>query len=222
VDRGGFQQASGVIGEKPRTNVEISNSRFSLTKAIELANANSVRLEEGLKLFHYPNCNNESGVPMIITAISAEKIFDCFCDLISSAQKECNLNSEVHLILETSHSPKSDPHTDIWIERADLTLFLAKFREHKELFLHDGCTGVAIAFPEGPFEIQMDDHKLIYIHSPKQDWALRLLKNYGVDHNPNLNLVTQVDHLHNTEENFELQFFSLCRELGREVYYDEF
>ncbi len=181
---------------------------FWLTDAIRPAPGRAVAPSQGYRRQTYRDAQAGFKVPVLVAAVSRERLFDAFLDLLDP------LGEVVDVVLETSHDSRGSQHLDLFREHIDLAVLKSYCCEFEELLLHDGCTGIAVLSGTGPLEVQFDDHKLLVGYAPDLEPFARILEEHGVKRDDRMRIITEGEHLHGTEPCFREAFEHLCRRLG--------
>lgn len=181
---------------------------FTLTDAIRPGPGLPIRPREGyrVEVFHDP----QAGVrlPMLSAAVSAERVFDAFLALLEV------VGELVHVILESSHTARSDRHTDLRRDHIDRAVLASHLCDFEDLLTHDGCTGIAVLAVGRPVEVQFDEHKLFHIYAPNLGPFRRTLSRLGVRRRKLLPLICEAEHFHHTTETYAEEFRRLALRLG--------
>jgi hypothetical protein len=178
---------------------------FWLTDAIRPSLRQPVIPQAGYRIETYRE--NGLNIPVLAAAVSREKLFDTFLELVSQ------LDDVVDVILETSHDG-SNLHRDLHREQIDLPVLQSHLCDYEDLLLHDGCTGIAVLSAGRPVEIQFDEHKLLIVYAEELEPFERALAGAGIPRNDDLKLITEGEHLHNTTPHYLNQFEQLCLRVG--------
>jgi hypothetical protein len=181
---------------------------FILTDAIRPAPHVPVTPRQGYRKEVYRDARAELHVPVAAAAISREKLFDVFLDLLEP------LGEVVDLVLETSHASRGATHRDLFREHIDLPVLQSCFLDFENLLLNDGCTGAAVISAAGPMEVQFDEHKLLVVYSHDLWPFERVLRRHGVTRDDGLKLITEGEHLHSTAPGYGDEFERLCCRVG--------
>jgi len=181
---------------------------FSLTDAIRPNAESRLSLREGYRIERFRDSVTRSRIPMLAASVSAEHLFDVFLDLLQP------LGESVHVVLETSHDSLDDRHEDLRRSEIDLPVLASNLCDHEELLLNDGCTGVAVIAGNRPVEVQMDEHKLLYVYAYDLKPFRRILRSYGIKRIDGMRLIAESDHLHHTTCQFAEEFGQLCHRIG--------
>ena len=147
-------------------------------------------------------------VPVLAAAVSREKLFDLFLELLEP------LGEVVDTVLETSHESEGAGHRDLHREEIDMPVLKSYLCEHEGLLLNDGCTGVAVISAAGPMEVQFDEHKILVVYARDLRPFERILRQAGVQRDDKLQLLTEGEHLHSTDPRHVDEFEQLCLRLG--------
>ena len=160
-----------------------------LTEAIRPAWQLGIIPEAGYRHDSYRDSVTGENLPAIVAAVSSERLFDTFLQLIESLGDACDV------VLESSHEHKSSPkeYRREGIERIVLESQLWNF---EDLLLNDGCTSIAVLHSEEPFEVQLDEHKLLITYGPAMQTFETILHEQGVRQKRNLRVISQGDHMH--------------------------
>src|SRR5438270_11717257 len=121
---------------------------FWLTEAIRPSLDLQVVPRQGYRLDTYRDVRAGIEVPVLVAAVSRERLFDAFLELLDP------LGDVVDVVLETSHDTTGNQHRDLFREAVDLPVLKSHCCEFEELLTHDGCAGLAVLSTEGPMEVQ--------------------------------------------------------------------
>jgi hypothetical protein len=179
-----------------------------LTDAIRPAPHLPVVPREGFRLDVYRDPQARLQVPVLAAAVSREKLFDVFLDLLPP------LGPAVDVVLETSHHSEGGTHRDLLREHIDLPVLLSHFCEFEELLLNDGCTGVAVISTQAPMEVQFDEHKLLVVYAHDLEPFEEVFRQAGLRRDDGLKLITEGEHLHSSDPRYLEVFERLCCRVG--------
>jgi hypothetical protein len=163
---------------------------------------------EGFRVDTYRDAQAGLEVPVLVAAVSRERLFDLFLELLDP------LGEVVDVVLETSHESAGGAHRDLHREQIDLPVFKSYCCDYEDLLLHDGCTGVAVISSAGPMEVQFDEHKLLVVYAQDLEPFERVLRQAGVPRDDHLKLISEGEHLHSTEPEYCAAFEQLCYRMG--------
>ena len=181
---------------------------FVLTDAIRPAPHLPVTPRQGYRQEVFRDVRAGLRVPVAAAAVSREKLFDVFLDLLDP------LGEVVDLVLETSHASRGATHRDLFREHIDLPVLQSCFLDFENLLLNDGCTGAAVISAAGPMEVQFDEHKLLVVYAHDLRPFEDVLRRYGVARVDGLKLITEGEHLHSTAPGYHDEFERLCCRVG--------
>ncbi|GIX04143.1 MAG: hypothetical protein KatS3mg114_0012 [Planctomycetaceae bacterium] len=86
---------------------------------------------EGYRHDHYVDQASGVKVPVLMAAVSRERLLDVFCDLLDP------LGAVVDVVLESSHE-RTRGHLDLYREEVDLPILKSLLYEFEDLLLDDG------------------------------------------------------------------------------------
>jgi hypothetical protein len=181
---------------------------FWLTDAIRPSLQRQVIPRQGYRIEIYKDAQAGFQVPVLAAAVSREKLFDAFLDLLDP------LGDVVDVVLETSHDSVGAKHQDLFREAIDLPIFKSYCCDFEELLLDDGCTGIAAMSTIGPMEVQFDEHKLLVVYAADLRPFAAALEALGVHRDDRLKLITEGEHLHSTDPRHREEFEQLCYRMG--------
>jgi len=156
---------------------------------------------------------NHTTVPVLMAAVSKERLFDTFMDQLDP------LGNVVDVVLETSHSRDSNGHTDLYREHIDAPVLKSILWEYEDLLVNDGCTGLAVLNPGIPQEIQFDEHKLLIIYGDQLDPFEDIFRERRVVCDDQLKFITEAEHVHSSSDRYTQQFDELKMRLGMDCDY---
>jgi hypothetical protein len=179
---------------------------FRLTEAVRPALDLPIVPREGFRLDVYRDRRAGLTIPVLAAAVSAERLFDVFLDLLRP------LGEVVDVVLETSHDTEDGRHRDLHREHIDLPVLMSHFCDFEDLLLNDGCTGVAVIAAGEAMEVQFDEHKLLVVYARDLEPFEAVLRQHGVPREDRLKLITEAEHLHSTDPRHADAFDQLgCR-----------
>jgi hypothetical protein len=181
---------------------------FWLTNAVRPSLQHQVIPRQGYRIEIYRDQSAGIQVPVLAAAVSRERLFDLYLDLLDP------LGEVVDVVLETSHDSNGADHQDLYREGIDLPVLKSHLCDFEELLLHDGCTGIAVLSTSGPMEVQFDEHKLLVVYAADLKPFERIFQQYGVVRNDQLRLITEGEHLHSSDPAHRSVFEQLCYRLG--------
>ena len=181
---------------------------FELTEAVRPSYDLQVVPAQGFRHDCYHDEQSRTSVPVLMGAVSGERLFETFMDVLDP------LGNVVDVVLETSHNRSNNGHTDLYREHIDLPVLKSVLWEFEELLLNDGCTGLAVLNPGIPQEIQFDEHKLLIIYGDQLDSFEDILSQRNVRCDEQLKFITEAEHVHSSSDQYTRQFDELKTRLG--------
>jgi hypothetical protein len=181
---------------------------FLLTDAVRPGPDVPVVPAEGYRISRFRDAETRLCLPVLGAAVSADKLFDVFLDLLKP------LGERVHAILETSHTSGADFHEDFRRGQIDLPVLMSHFCDFEDLLLNDGCTGVAVVSATRKIEVQLDEHKLLFVYARDLKPFRRVMRRYGVKRTKDLRLIAEAEHLHHSQPRHAEEFQQLAMRLG--------
>ncbi len=163
---------------------------FLLTGAIRPSLSLAVVPRAGYRIGHYQDETTGQALPTVSVSASAEYLFDLFLSLIAL------VGEEVAVVLESSHDPTIDGHVDLVRDQIENVVLRSILIDFEDLIVNDGYTGVAVLNADGPVEVQLDEHKLLFVYAPNIGPYVDVIRTYGVPHDPELRLISEAEHLH--------------------------
>lgn len=195
--------------EKLVAHIQIERyGSFWLTDAVRPALEGAVLPQEGYRVDTFKDAQTQREVPVLVAAVSRERLFDLFLQLLDP------LGEVVDVVLETSHDSDDSSHQDLYREQIDLPVLKSHYCDFEDLLLNDGCSGVAVISGAELMEVQFDEHKLLVIYASDLEPFESILLEAGVERNDDLKLITEGEHLHSTEPRLAQAFEQLCYRLG--------
>ncbi len=184
---------------------------FALTDAVRPSIALDVIPREGYRrdVFRDPESGNT--MPVLAASVSAERLFEVFMDLLEP------LGEEIDVVMESSHESEPGAHEDMYREHIDTVILKSTLYDYEELLLNDGCTGIAALNPEGPMEVQFDEHKLLFVYANDLGLFEEILQGHGLRRDDTLKFISEAEHLHSTDDQYKERFDELRYRLGIDV-----
>ena len=186
---------------------------FLLTEAVRPSYDLQVVPTQGYRHDSYRDEQSRTTVPVLMAAISADRLFETFMDLLDP------LGGVVDVVLETSHNRDQNGHTDLYREQIDMPVLKSVLWEYEDLLTNDGCTGLAVLNPDVPQEIQFDEHKLLIVYGDELRPFEAIYREQLVRCDDQLRFVTEAEHVHSSSERYAQQFDELKTRLGMDCGY---
>jgi len=181
---------------------------FRLTEAIRPSLDLQVVPRQGYRRDTFRDPDSRLEVPVLAAAVSAENLFPIFLELLQP------LGEVVDVIVESSHDGPSGEHRDLVREQIDRLVLESYLYDFEDLLLNDGCTGIAVMSAGKPMEVQFDEHKLLLVYARNLRPFEQIVRRAGVRRDDRLQLITEGEHLHSTDERFLASFDQFCFRLG--------
>ena len=181
---------------------------FFLTDAVRPSYDLQVVPSQGFRHDSYREEDGQTTVPVLMAAISNERLFESFMDLLDP------LGNVVDVVLETSHSHDNRGHQDLYREHIDTPVLKSIFWEFEDLLINDGCTGIAVLNPGVPQEVQFDEHKLLIVYGNDLGAFEDVLQQRNVTCDEQLKFITEAEHVHSSSDHYAQQFDQLKVRLG--------
>lgn len=156
----------------------------------------------------YRDQDNKSNVPVLMSAVSREHLFEVFMDILDP------LGSEVDVVLETSHNRQNHGHVDLYREHIDLPVLKSILYDFEDLLVNDGCTGIAILNPAIPQEVQFDEHKLLIVYGHELAEYEKIFAARSLACDDQMKFITEAEHVHSSNEAYYSQFEELKQRLS--------
>jgi len=200
--------------EELETHLGVSRyGDFNLTEAVRPSYDLQVVPSQGYRHDSYHDEQSKTNVPVLMAAVSGERLFDTFMDLLDL------LGNVVDVVLETSHNRNNNEHTDLYREHIDVPVLKSILWEFEDLLLNDGCTGLAVLNPGVPEEIQFDEHKLLIVYGDQLEPFENVLGQRHIDRDEQMRFITEAEHVHSSSDQFARQFEELKTRLGMDCGY---
>jgi hypothetical protein len=198
-----------VISDKLSDHLRVDRyGDFVLTDAIRPSLDLQVTPREGFRIEVYRDRRAGLEVPVLAAAVSRERLFDLFLELLAP------LGDVVDVVLETSHDGEGVGHRDLYREHIELPILMSHLCDYEDLLLNDGCTGIAVISTTEPMEVQFDEHKLLVVYARDLEPFERIMRQGGIERDDELKLITEGEHLHSTDPHHGEAFEQLCYRLG--------
>src|SRR3954452_12856100 len=181
---------------------------FTLTDAVRPSIGLDVIPREGYRRDVYRDPESGNKMPVLAASISAERLFDVLMDLLDP------LGEEVDVVMESSHASQHGAHADLYREHMATVILKSTLYDFESLLLHDGCTGLAALNPNGPMEVQFDEHKLLFVYANDLEPFEQILIEAGLKRDDTLKFISEAEHLHSTDDVYRDQFDELRYRLG--------
>ena len=205
----GLSSFKDVSEDELNAHMEVARyGNFTLTDAVRPSYSLDVVPQTGYRHEWYVDQNSGTRIPVLMASVSRERLFDTFLSLLDP------LGESVDVVLETSHTGSNGNHTDLYREHIDLSVLQSTLYDFEDMLLDDGCCGIAVLNPRKPMEVQLDEHKLLFVYGQENGDYERALEDNGVSANEDLRFITEAEHVHSSCDEFQERFEQLCYHLG--------
>ncbi len=184
---------------------------FALTDAVRPSFGLEIVPREGYRRDVYRDPETGNTMPVLAASVSSERLFEIFMDLLDP------LGDEVDVVMESSHESEPGVHSDLYREHMDTVILKSTLYDYEELLLNDGCTGLAALNPDGPMEVQFDEHKLLFVYAHDLEPFEEVLVQAGLRRDDTIKFISEAEHLHSTDDVYRERFEELQYRLGIDV-----
>ncbi len=185
---------------------------FELSEAVRPSYDLTVVPSAGFRHDVYSDEEHNARVPVVMAAVSKERIMEAFVEMIAP------LGEVVDVVLETSHGQNSNGHLDLYREHIDMPILQSTLWDFEDLLVNDGCTGIAVLNPGIPQEVQLDEHKLLIAYGAELTAFETVLIDAGLSCREDMKFITEAEHVHSTTERYVQEFDELRMRLGMDEY----
>jgi hypothetical protein len=189
---------------------------FRLTEAIRPSYDLQVVPAQGFRHDAYRDEQARTNVPVLMAAVSSERLFETFMELLDP------LGGVLDVVLETSHSGDAQGHTDLYREHIDAPVLKSVLWEYEDMLVNDGCTGIAVLNPGAPLEVQFDEHKLLIVYGNELRDFESVYNDQGIRCDEQLKFITEAEHVHSSSDRYAQQFDELKTRLGMDGGYADY
>jgi hypothetical protein len=186
---------------------------FALTDAIRPSYDLQVVPAQGYRHDAYHDEEQRTRVPVLMGAVSKEKLFETFLELLDP------LGSVVDVVLETSHNRGRKGHSDLYREHIDVPVLKSILWDYEDLLMNDGCTGIAVLNPGVPHEVQFDEHKLLIVYGEELQDFEQVFIDRGIRRDEQMKFITEAEHVHSSSDVYAQCFDEFKTRLGMDCGY---
>ena len=184
---------------------------FTLSDAIRPSYNLEVIPRTGYRHEWYVDQETGARIPVLMASVTRERLFDAFLSQLDL------LGESVDVVLENSHDKSSGQHTDLYREQIDMPVLQSILYDFEDLLVDDGCCGIAVLNPRTPMEVQLDEHKLLFVYGQNNAVYADALESNGVPCIRDLQFITEAEHVHSSSDEYQQRFEQLCYQLGIDV-----
>ncbi len=205
----GVSSFRGLTEEQLEAHMGIARyGDFTLSDAVRPSYNLDVIPKTGFRHEWYVDHESGARIPVLMGSITREKLFDSFLSLLDP------LGPCVDVVLETSHDKSGGQHTDLYREQIDLPVLQSILYDYEDLLIDDGCCGISVLNPRTPMEVQLDEHKLLFVYGHNNSDYEQILISHVVRCSENLRFITEAEHVHSSSDEYQQKFDQLCYQLG--------
>lgn len=184
---------------------------FTLSDAIRPSYNLEIIPRTGYRHEWYVDPDSGSRIPVLMASVTRERLFDSFLSLLDP------LGETVDVVLETSHDKVNGQHTDLYREQIDMPVLQSVLYDFEDLLIDDGCCGIAILNPRIPMEVQLDEHKLLFVYGSENSDYEQAFQANGVRRQEGMRFITEAEHVHSSSDEYQRRFEQLCYQLGIDI-----
>lgn len=181
---------------------------FHLTEAVRPSYGLDVVPSAGFRHDTYRDEASRQDVPVVMAAVSRERLFETFMELLDP------LGPVVDVVLESSHHYPKRSQQDLYREHIDMPILQSILWEFEDLLMNDGCAGIAVLNPVTPQEVQFDEHKLLIVYGQQLTPYEGIMIDAGLNCREEMHFITEAEHVHSTNDDYIAQFEELKMRLG--------
>lgn len=182
---------------------------FQMTDAIRPSFELAIVPEEGFRRDFYVDPETKTRVPILIAAVSREKLIDVFFETLEK------IGPVVDVVIESSHR-RDGKRGQFLREGVDVPVLKSVLCDFEDVALDDGCFGLAALNPETPCEAQFDEHKLIAVYGGNLREFETIFERYGVARKEKIKFLNEAEHIHSSRQSFARRFEAIKIALGAE------
>jgi hypothetical protein len=207
--RHGLSTFRGLSDDELEAHMNVARyGEFTLTDAVRPSYQVDVAPQTGFRHEWYVDQDSGARIPVLMASVTRERLFESFLSLLDPLG-EC-----VDVVLETSHDNSDGHHADLYREQIDMPVLQSILYDFEDLLLDDGCCGIAILNPRKPMEVQLDEHKLLFVYGQGAHEYEESLESNGVRCSESMRFITEAEHVHSSSDEFQRRFEQLCYRLG--------
>lgn len=185
---------------------------FELTSAVRPWVERQVIPRQGYRIEQYHDKDSDYDIPALAASVSKSKLFDLFLEILDE------LGDVVDVIIESHHERRSNSRLqrEMLREHIDLPVLKSHCYDFEDLLVDDGCFSIAVIDPNGPCEIQFDDHKLLVVYAKDLSRFEAIFRSYGIERDDAMKMINEGEHLHSTLPEYGDRFDTFAYTLGIE------
>lgn len=184
--------------EELRTHLNIAKyDAFLLTDAVRPSYDLTVKPIQGYRRDDQPE------MPTLTASVSGSILLDTFMTLLDNLIEH---SSSLNVVLMSSHDQQPREYFAIEVDPIIIKSIIYDF---EEVIIHDGCTGIAVYSEDSEQEVQLDEHKLIFVYNCETYQPI--LEQLGINRIDSMKVITEAEHVHSTSEAYCKRFDELLK-----------
>ncbi len=195
---------------------------FKLSDAVRPSYDLQVVPAQGYRHDAYRDEQSRTNVPVLMAAVSAERLFETFMDLLDPLGGVARRGPGDEPLRRAGTRTPGGGHTDLYREHIDAPVLKSILWEYEDLLVNDGCTGIAVLNPGIPQEIQFDEHKLLIVYGERLEDFESIYRDHQVRCDDKLKFITEAEHVHSSSDRYAQQFDELKTRLGMDGGYADY
>lgn len=188
---------------------------FTLTDAIRPSYDLKVIPHSGYKIAEYidPTVSGDDGwtTDMLIAAVSKEKLFSAFMDLLDP------LGEEVDVAFMSSHNTDVEYNQEYVRFGIEMSVFQSKLWDYEKLLSDDGCAGIAVFNSESKREVQLEERKTLVVYSKNMLPFENILARYNILRQQQMQFIFDAEHVHLSSSEYYEKFQEMVEAFGAEI-----
>jgi len=191
-----------------KTFDELAASNFKLSPGVCPSATVRNELREGYHFRKY--FEGKHRVPMLVGAVSAEKLFSVFLELLG------RVGRIVDVTLRSFHHSADVHHCEARqsdSERIEATVLESALWEFEHLLVNDGRTFIAVLNKKVPCEVQLNEDKLLMVFCPDLEIFEEVFLQADIPCRPRLTTIMEVEHDHYSTPHYRQQ----CKDLKQRL-----
>lgn len=203
------------VGPRPQSLAELNAhlarrdyDDFRLTDAIRPGMDEGIFPVAGYRHDFYTDETTGEETLVIIAAVSREWVVEMFLNLLQP------LGDELNVCLEKRYHVYE--HIELTRDQMDLSDLRCSLENFSDLLLNDGSLSISISNVDDSQEVQLDDHKLLYVYGENTKAFERRLQWAGISRNEQMSFVPEGEHFHCAWHDFGPRLAEVEARLGFE------
>jgi hypothetical protein len=189
------EAVNATVGARPQNLAQLSAhlarrdyEDFRLTDAVRPGMDTGIFPVAGFRHDFYTDETTGQETLVIIAAVSREWVVEMFLNLLQP------LGDEVSIRLEKRYHVYE--HIECTRDHVDLSDLRCVLEDFADVLLNDGSFSVAVSSSDSPKEVQLDDHKLLYVYGENTKAFERRLQWAGIMRDEQMSFLPEGEHFH--------------------------